>query len=259
MRIIDTHAHLDMLDNPAAALKRARAVGVVQVVTIGVDRDSSRQAARLAGEHQDVYFTVGLHPHEADSADEDLWREMEALARTGAVAIGECGLDFYRDLSPRAAQRAAFARQIELAKSMRLPLVIHDREAHAETMAMLREHGAGQVAGVFHCFSGDLGLARKALDLGFMIGVTGTITYPKNEALRALVREVPRSSLVIETDCPYLTPAPHRGKKNEPAFVSFTNLGLAQALGLAPEECASMTTANARRLYHLPATEPGDV
>jgi TatD DNase family protein len=252
MEIIDTHAHLDMLDNPEAALERAWTVGVVQVMTIGVDLASSRRAAALAGEHEGVFYTVGLHPHDAAQANEALWTETEALAKAGARAIGECGLDFFRDLSPRTAQREAFARQIDLARRLKLPLVIHDRDAHAETVAMLKEHRADEMGGVFHCFSGDLGLAKQALDLGFMLGITGTITYPKNEALRALVREVPRSSLVIETDCPYLTPAPYRGKKNEPAFVAFTNAGLAQALGIDPAECAALTTANARRLYGLP-------
>jgi TatD DNase family protein len=199
-----------------------------------------------------VFYTVGLHPHEAAEANEALWTEMEELARAGARAIGECGLDYYRDLSPRPAQGEAFARQIDLARRLKLPLVIHDRDAHAQTVAMLQQHQAQEVGGVFHCFSGDLGLAREALDLGFMLGVTGTITYPKNEALRALVKEVPRSRLVIETDCPYLTPVPHRGKKNEPAFVAYTNAGLAQALGIDPAECAALTTANARRLYNLP-------
>lgn len=259
MQIIDTHAHLDMLDDPAAALARARAAGVVEVVTIGVDLASSRQAAQMAAALPGVFYTVGLHPHDVAQACEELWREMETLARAGAKAIGECGLDFFRDLSPRPAQREAFARQIELAKSLKLPLVIHDREAHAETAALLREQDAGQVGGVFHCFSGDLGLAKGALDLGFLIGVTGTITFPKNQALRALVREVPRNRLVIETDCPYLTPVPHRGKKNEPAYVAFTNAGLGQALGLSPEACADLTTANARRLYGLPGPEAGRV
>lgn len=259
MEIIDTHAHLDMLDGPEAALTRARAVGVAQVVTIGVDLASSRRAAELAGKHGGVFYTVGLHPHDAAQAGDALWAEMEALAKAGAKAIGECGLDFFRDLSPRAAQREAFARQIDLARRLKLPLVIHDRDAHAETAAMLREHRANEVGGVFHCFSGDLGLAKQALDLGFMLGITGTITYPKNEALRALVREVPKSRLVIETDCPYLTPVPHRGKKNEPAFVAYTNAGLAQALGLDVAECAALTTANARKLYGLPVAEAAGV
>jgi TatD DNase family protein len=259
MELIDTHAHLDMLEDSEAVLKRARAVGVAQVVTIGVDPASSRRAAQLAKTHPGVFYTVGLHPHDTIQANETLWTEMEALARAGAVAVGECGLDYYRDLSPRAAQREVFARQIDLARRLRLPLVIHDRDAHAETAAMLREHHADEVGGVFHCFSGDPGLAKEALDLGFMLGATGTITYPKNEALRALMCEAPRSRLVIETDCPYLAPVPHRGKKNEPAFLSFTNLGLAQALGMEAEACAALTTANARRLYGLPGVEAGGV
>ncbi len=259
MELIDTHAHLDMLEDPEAALTRARAAGVVQMVTIGVDLASSRRAAELARTHRDVFYTVGLHPHDAAQTGEALWAEIEALARAGAMAVGECGLDFYRDLSPRAAQREAFARQIDLARRLRLPLVIHDRDAHAETVAILKEQRAHEVGGVFHCFSGGLDLAKQALDMGFMLGVTGTITYPKNQALRALVREMPKGRLVVETDCPYLAPVPHRGKKNEPAFVAFTNQGLARAMGISAEDCAALTTANARRLYGLPDPEAADV
>lgn len=283
--LIDSHAHLDMLKDPTEAMTRAHQAGVAQVVTIGIDLASSQKAAALAAALPGVYFTVGLHPHDAAQAqvpgshdgsgaavvradspgarsefaydaaqpDEAYWLRMEDLARSGAVAIGECGLDFFRDRSPRPAQRLAFARQIELAKKLDLPLVIHDRDAHDEVAAMLREHGASDVGGVLHCFSGDLALAKEVMDLGFMLGITGTITYKNNDFLRALAREVPLSRLVIETDCPFLAPMPHRGKRdNEPAYVALTCAALAQALGKDLEQVAAATTANARRLFRLP-------
>jgi TatD DNase family protein len=253
MNLIDSHAHLDMLEDLDGALERAALAGVVQIVTIGVDLPSSRAAAGLAARLNGVYATVGLHPHDATQADEDYLAQMKALAQAGkAVAIGECGLDFYRDLSPRAAQRRVFAAQIEMALELNLPLVIHDREAHQETADTLREQGAGRVGGVLHCFSGDLHMARQVLDLGFHLGITGTVTYKNAGALRDLARLVPAERLLLETDCPYLSPLPYRGKPNQPAYLGHTNAGLAQALGLEPRQCAALTTANTRRLFGLP-------
>ncbi|MFH1033706.1 MAG: TatD family hydrolase [Pseudomonadota bacterium] len=253
MHLIDSHAHLDMLEDLDGVLSRAARAGVAQIVTIGVDLPSSRAAVDLAARLPGVFATVGLHPHEAAQADQACLAQMKDLARKGgAKAIGECGLDFYRDLSPRAAQRRAFAAQIEMALEFGLPLVIHDRDAHQETVAMLQEQDAGRVGGVLHCFSGDLPMARQVLDLGFCLGITGTITYKNAAALRELVALVPAECLMLETDCPYLSPVPYRGKPNQPAYISHTNAGLAQALGLTPEQSATLTTANTRRLYRLP-------
>ncbi len=254
MTLIDSHAHLEMLEDLEGALTRAVQAGVTQIVTIGVDLSSSRAAASLAARLPGVFATVGLHPHDAAQADEGYWAAMKALAQaSGAKAIGECGLDFYRDLSPRGTQSLAFAAQIQLALELNLPLVIHDRDAHRETAALLQEQDAGRVGGVLNCFSGDLDLARQVLDLGFCLGITGTITYKNAGALRELVRLVPAERLLLETDCPYLAPTPYRGKPNQPAYLAHTNAGLAQALGLKPEETAALTTANTRRLYRLPA------
>lgn len=255
MQMIDTHAHLDLLDDPEAAIARAREAGVVQMVSIGIDLSSSRKAADLARSHDCVFHTVGLHPHDADRADEAMWAQMAELAQGGARAVGECGLDFFRDRSPRPAQREAFARQIALARELGLPLVIHDRDAHSEVAAMLREHGAADVGGVVHCFSGDMDFAEKVVGLGFLIGVTGTVTYPKNDALRLLCRRVGLHRLVLETDCPFLSPQPRRGKPNQPAYIPMICESLALTLGTKPEDVASVTTANARRLYSLPEVE----
>ncbi len=256
MQLLDSHAHLDMLKDAPAALERARRAGVVQIVTIGIDRDSTARAAELAREHEQVFFTVGLHPHDAGQAEEGLWDFFRRLAREqGAVAVGECGLDFYRDRSPRPRQREAFSRQVDLALELGLPLVIHDREAHAEVLGILREQNAGRVGGVVHCFSGDPAFARQVLDLGFYLGITGTITYPKNHTLRQVAAAAPLERLLIETDCPFLSPQPKRGRPNQPAYLEYTVAGLAQAVGRPVEEVARVTTANSRRLFGLPGGE----
>jgi len=253
--LIDSHAHLDLLKEPEAALERARAAGVAQVVTIGIDLATSQKAASYAAEHGDVFYTVGLHPHDAEQANNAMWVDMENLASQGAVAWGECGLDFFRDRSPRPLQREAFARQIELAIKLALPLVIHDREAHDEVLGMVKEQDAGRVGGVVHCFSGGAALAKDWLDLGFAIGIDGPVTYPKSNMLKNVVRAVPLSSLMLETDCPFLAPQAKRGKPNEPAYLAYTCQGLAQILDLDPVQVASATTANTRRVFGLPGGE----
>lgn len=256
MKLVDSHAHLDMLKDPAAALRRAMENQVAQVVAIGIDLDSSLRAAELTREHIGVFCTVGLHPHDAGKASVGLWSELKRLALTApAVAVGECGLDYYRDRSPRTTQREVFKRQIELALDLGLPLVVHDREAHADVLGILRESGAERVGGVVHCFSGDRRFAKRVLDLGFMIGVPGTITYKNNDELREVVKSVPLNKLLIETDCPFLSPEPYRGKPNEPAYLLHTLTALAEVLGQEPETVAATTADNARRLFGLPLME----
>lgn len=256
MKLIDTHAHLDLLEDPLAAFGRAKEAGVGQIITVGIDLESSRRAADFSRDLLGVFCTVGLHPHEAAKASPDLWAELKLLALTvSAVAVGECGLDFYRDLSPRHLQREVFAAQIELAKDLGLPLVVHDRDAHSEVLNTLAKSGAERVGGVVHCFSGDATLAEELVSLGFSLGITGVITYKKSDELRALVKKVPLTKLLIETDCPYLSPEPYRGKPNEPSYITHTHQALAKALGITPEEVASVTTDNARRLFSLPYME----
>ena len=256
MKLIDTHAHLDLLKDPLAAFGRAKEAGVGQIITVGIDLESSRRAADFSRDLLGVFCTVGLHPHEAAKASPDLWAELKLLALTvSAVAVGECGLDFYRDLSPRHLQRDVFAAQIELAKDLGLPLVVHDRDAHSEVLNTLAKSGAERVGGVVHCFSGDATLAEELVSLGFRLGITGVITYKKSDELRALVKKVPLTKLLIETDCPYLSPEPYRGKPNEPSYITHTHQALAKALGITPEEVASVTTDNARRLFSLPYME----
>ncbi|MEW5913893.1 MAG: TatD family hydrolase [Thermodesulfobacteriota bacterium] len=256
MKLIDSHAHLDLLKDAPGALLRAGQAGVAHMVTIGVDLASSRQAAQLSRDLPQVSCSVGLHPHEAAAAGPELWAELKRLALTApAVAIGECGLDFYRDLSPRDKQRDAFQRQVDLALELGLPLVIHDRQAHEEVLAVLQKQGAARVGGVLHCFSGGPDLAQEVLALGFRLGVTGVVTYKKSAVLRQVVQQTPLERLLIETDCPYLTPEPLRGRPNEPAYLVHTLQGLAEALGRPAAEVAAATTANARRLFSLPPLE----
>jgi len=256
MDLIDSHAHLDMLDDLPGALTRARQAGVSQVITISIDLATSRQAAQMARAHKGVYATVGLHPHDAAQASDDLWPAMKRLVReAGAVAIGECGLDFYRDLSPRDLQQDALRRQIELALEIKLPLVIHDRKAHQEVLGILREQEAGKVGGVVHCFSGDLDIARQVLDLGFSLGVDGPVTYANSRRLREVVQWAPAERILLETDCPFLTPVPYRGKPNEPAYLAPIAQEVARLKNMTAEELASITSQNARRLFGLPQGE----
>jgi TatD DNase family protein len=245
-----------MLKNLPEVLHGAAEAGVRQMVTIGTDLPSSRQAAVLAKRHGHVFHTIGLHPHSArECAAPGFWDEFRRLAAARRpVAIGECGFDFFRNLSPPEAQRQAFAGQIEVALELGLPLVVHDRQAHRETLDLLKKMEAGRVGGVLHCFSGDLAMAGEVLALGFYLGIPGVITYKKNQELRELVKELPLDRLLLETDCPFLTPEPKRGKPNQPAYLLYTARALAAALDMELSELITLTSANTSRLFNLPET-----
>ncbi len=252
--MIDSHAHLTMrkyrkdLD---AVLARAREAGVLAVVNVGFDADSSAEGAHLAGRHSDVFAAVGVHPHDADTVDDYVLSYLEELsAKPEVVAIGEIGLDFYRNLSPRRIQEEIFVKQLALAKRVDLPVIIHDRDAHRRVMEILRAEGASH--GVMHCFSGDIGLAKQALDLGFYISFAGPITYDGRKA-GEIIRKMPADKILIETDCPYLTPVPYRGKRNEPAYVKYVLERVAGILERPVEEVEALTDGNARRLFNLPS------
>jgi len=262
--VIDTHAHLDMYQFDAdrdEVIARAREAGVSRVITIGIDVESSRTAISLAEQYDSIYATVGLHPHNAATASAETWAELRRLARhPRVVAIGETGLDFYRDLSPRDDQRQAFQRQLALAGELGKPIIVHDREAHKDVMNMLRQWVQGghqpsaisyQPVGVMHCFSGDLAMAQEVIEMGFYISIPGPVTFTNARRLPELVRTLPLERLVIETDCPYLTPHPHRGKRNEPAYVRLVAEAIAQIRGIPLEQVAHITTANARALFGL--------
>ncbi|MBP2673679.1 MAG: hydrolase TatD [Deltaproteobacteria bacterium] len=255
----DTHAHLDLpplSENEEKVVARARDAGVDRIVTVGIDPESSAKAVEIAHRHPGVYASVGLHPHDASSLSDALLPRLEALSRCDkVVAIGETGLDFYRDRSPRDAQRAAFREQVRLARRRNLPVIVHDRDAHDEVLSILSEENASEVGGIIHCFSGDLAMARKALAMNFLISIPGAITYPKSQTQAEAVRKLPADRLLIETDCPYLAPVPHRGKTNEPAFVPLVAERIAQLKGLSVEDVARITTLNAVRLFRIPVDE----
>ena len=253
--LFDTHAHLhfpDFAPDLDAVLRRAREAGVRRMVTIGTDGETSRAAVAIAEGDPDVWASVGLHPHDAAAGDDALFAELEWLAASPrVVAIGEMGLDFFRNLSPRPAQEAAFRRQLALARALGKPALVHCRDAHAETLAILAEEGVREVGGVMHCFSGDVEIARRCLDLGLLVSLAGPVTYPNARALPAVATFVPADRLVVETDCPYLPPQPYRGKRNEPAYLTITAARVADLRKASLDELAARMTDNALRLFRL--------
>lgn len=258
--LIDTHAHLDsgqFAEDLAQVLERADAAGVSQILTVGCDLASSQASVDLARKYPQIYAAVGIHPHDAAQADASGLTQLRRLltAEAKIVAVGEIGLDYYRDRSPRPVQVQAFRDQVALAREVGLPLIVHDRDAHDDVLTILRETGAREVGGVLHCFSGDLEMAKAVLDLGFYLSFPGTITYPSNTAGREVVRGVPIESILVETDCPYLAPQAHRGRRNEPAYVTQTAAMIADIKGLTAADVARITTLNAWQLFGLGAAD----
>ena len=257
IELIDSHCHVEMLDHPDGALAAAATAGVGMVVSVGIDLATSRRAVALAerrarGASPRVAATVGLHPHDATQLDDRLLAELEELAgRPGVVAIGECGLDFYRDLSPRDVQRRAFVAQIELARRVGLPLVVHTRDAGDETMQLLARHAEGLTV-VMHCFSLPANV-DECNARGYYASFAGNLTYNNAGDLRAAAARVREDLLMVETDAPFLTPVPYRGKPNSPARVALTAAALAEVRGASLVHVAAATTANARRAFGLPA------
>lgn len=263
--LIDTHAHVsDAAFNKdrAEVLTRARAAGVEVMVDVGIDVATSRRALAFANQHEGVYASVGIHPHEGDSVDEAAIAELRDLARGNAkvVAIGETGLDFYRNRSSREGQDRGLRLQLDLARELDLPVILHLRssanageganDAYEAALAVLRESARG-MTGVSHCFSGTPAHAKALVDLGFYVSFAGNATYPNAGVLREAAQVVPLDRIVVETDCPYLTPQRNRGQRNEPAYVAQTAEALAQARGMKTGEFAEAVTRNARRLFRL--------
>jgi len=244
----------DFAADRAAVLAHAAAAGVSTMITIGAGGplEANERAVALADEHAAIYATVGVHPHEAAIITDAVLADIEVLARRPkVVAIGETGLDYYYDNSPRPQQRAAFARFIQLARSVGLPVVIHLRDADPDALEIMRAEGARDAGGVIHCFSGDAASARAFLDLGFHISFSGIVTFKNAEPLRAAARIVPADRLLIETDAPFLAPAPYRGRRNEPALVVQTAAVLAEVRAEPLESVAEHTRQNTRRLFRL--------
>ena len=252
--LIDSHAHLDMTEferDLEEVLDRALDSGISEIISIGVDLPSSAKALELAGKYKFVYSTVGYHPHNASAADLKVLRDLADLALDPkVVAWGEIGLDFFRRHSPPGIQIEAFELQLDMARELGLPVIIHDREAHEQIYEILREKGTS-LSGVIHCFSGDYTLARRFIEMGFYISIPGTVTYKKAVIVQDVAARVPLERLLVETDAPYLAPVPYRGKRNEPAFVKHTAQEIARLRGMDFQELARATSENARTLFKL--------
>lgn len=256
-RFFDTHAHLDGTafdEDREAVFERARAAGITDLVLIGASDgfESNLDTLEIAEGRPGVHVSVGVHPHDAARVESDAVRRVEALAnRPQVVAIGETGLDYYYDNSPRAEQQQMFREFIQLAKQLRKPLVIHTRDAEEDTLKILEEEGARDVGGIIHCFSGTSYLARGALELGFYISFSGILTFRRSDEIRDVAAWMPRDRALVETDCPYLAPVPHRGKRNEPAHVIHTAQRLAEVWSVDLDEVKAVTGDNAARVFGL--------
>lgn len=256
---VDSHAHLDgeeFAEDRDEVIERARSAGVSAILNVGTGDPHSgalQRAIALAEQYPDIYAAVGTHPHDArlfDAAAEELLVTLAANPRV--IAWGEIGLDFHYDNSPRDVQMRVFARQLEIARELRLPVIIHTRQAETETIDILRDQWAGtDLPGIMHCFSGSLSLAERALALDFYISFSGIVTFKKAEDLRAVAREVPLERLLIETDCPFLAPIPYRGKRNEPAYVAEVARTLTSIHDTTVEEIGRITKANFARIFGL--------
>ena len=269
---VDSHAHLDgerFDSDREEVIVRAREAGVATIVAIG-NGDGPAQVdcgIRLAEKYEFIYATIGVHPHEARLADEGAYLNMEQLARHPKVlAWGEIGLDYYYDHSPRETQKEVFTRQMELAAAAKLPIVIHCRpsegsdDAWEHCLGLIREHWASRgLGGILHCFTGNWPQAKRALDMGFMISFAGNVTFPKAQQIRDPALEVPLDRMLIETDSPYLAPVPHRGKRNEPAFVKETARTLGELRGLSSDQVGELTSRNFYKFFKLTETAESKV
>lgn len=257
--LIDTHCHLNhprlwrRLDE---VLTRARASGVSAMVVVGYDLPSSRAAVELAARHKTLWAAVGVHPHDAKDLTSDIWAELRALAESDrVVAIGETGLDFYRDLSPRPVQQEWFVRHLDLAEELALPTIIHCREAQQEVLTVVRSRGSQRL--LWHCFDGTAGQAAEAVARGMMLGFGGRVTHHTGRELLAIAATVPLERLLLETDAPYLSPEPVRSKDNEPANLPFIAEAIARARGVSPAGVAAATTQHASMVFNLEGSIAG--
>ncbi|MEW6713957.1 MAG: YchF/TatD family DNA exonuclease [Nitrospirota bacterium] len=252
--LIDTHCHLDMEafeGDIDATLKRAADANIAYIINIGSDREGNIKGLQISRNYPNVYSSVGIHPHDAETFDDALQSELRSwIKEPKVVAVGEVGLDYHYMHSSKEAQIEAFKKQIALARDSGLPVIIHSREAEDDTMKILRQEASG-IAGVLHCFSGDIKAAEEAMKLGFYISIAGPITFKKADMLREVARNIPDERLLIETDAPYLSPEPMRGKRNEPAFLKYTAEAVAKIRGVTLEDLARITTLNAKTLFKI--------
>ncbi|MBP2645454.1 MAG: ycfH [Firmicutes bacterium] len=252
--LFDSHAHVDdrrFKDDQDEVVSRAKEAGVTAFINVGADMFSSARSIAIAEKYESVYAAVGVHPHDAkDIRDEDYDKLATWSKHPKVVAIGEIGLDYHYDYSPRDIQQAVFIRQLALACKLQKPVILHDRESQGDLMAIVKEHCQG-MTGVFHCFSGSTEMARQVLAMGFYISLAGPVTFTNANKLKAVAQEVPLDRLLVETDSPYLTPHPNRGKRNEPAYVRLVAEEVARLRGITLEELAEATTANVKRLFSI--------
>lgn len=249
---METHTHLDLIKrNAQEVVKDAAEKKVTKMVTIGIDLESSKIALEFASRFEGVYVAIGFHPHESKFLDEENLKELEKLARKDkVVAIGETGLDYYWNHSTLPCQMRAFKKQIHMAGKLNLPLIIHDRDAHRDTLKILAEEAKGLKI-LLHCFSGDLKMANVCMERGYYLGIGGVVTFNNAKGLRAVVEEIPLENLVLETDSPYLAPHPFRGKPNEPRYIPLIAEKIAEIKGISLEEVAKITSKTAREFFGI--------
>ncbi|WP_425059638.1 D-aminoacyl-tRNA deacylase [Sporomusa carbonis] len=252
--LFDSHAHIDDKRFDADredVIKRAAEAGLIGILNAGACMESSARSVALAQRHDMVFAAVGIHPHDAkDAADGDYDQLAAWHSQAKVVAIGEIGLDYYYDLSPREIQRQVFIRQIDVARQLNKPIIIHDRDAHGDVLAIVKKEAKG-LTGVFHCFSGSVEMAKEVIKLGFYVSFAGPVTYAKDGKLKEVAASVPLERLLVETDCPYLTPQPYRGRRNEPAHVKYTAEEVARVRGLEFAALAEAATANTKELFGI--------
>lgn len=253
--LIDTHSHIDMIDSKSFddVVRDAKIFGVEKVIMPSVDVNSFEKVIKIANDYDGIYCALGIHPTEADKAkDEDFTKIVElASSNKKVVAIGECGLDYYWDKTFVDVQKEVFLKQIEIAKTLKLPLLIHDREAHKDSFDMLSANINGEIPIIMHCFSGSLEFAKECIKKGYYIALGGVVTFKNAKKVHEIAKNIPLEHLLLETDAPYLAPEPYRGKPNEPAYVKFVADRIAQLREISVEEVAEMTTANARKIFGI--------
>ncbi|HEX9990632.1 MAG TPA: TatD family hydrolase [Chloroflexia bacterium] len=259
--LVDTHAHLDFPDYDAdrdEIVSRARAAGLVATVSIGIEPGDWGKTTAIAEQYRDVHAALGIHPSSSDQTTDATLADLAAIcsdpARKRIVALGETGLDYYREYVPHEVQRESFRAHLDLARQLDLPVIIHTRDAHADVLAILKRDGAG-TRGVMHSFSGDISFAEECIMLGYMVSLAGPVTFRKAADKHQIAAWVPLDMLLVETDCPFLTPEPYRGRRNEPAYVAYTAQAIAKLRGISVEELAAATTANACKLFSI---QPGE-
>ncbi len=252
--LVDTHSHLDLPDyaDLDEIILSAKNFGVEKIIIPSVDRNSFEKVIEISTNYENVYCALGIHPTESqNSTDEDFEKILELSSNSKVVAIGECGLDYYWDKTHVVEQKKVFLKQIEIAKDLKKALIVHDREAHKDCFDILTQNVQGEISVIMHCFSGSLEFAQECIKKGFYISLGGVVTFKNAKKVHEIAKNIPLESLLLETDAPYLTPEPYRGKRNEPAYVKFVAEKIAELRGIALEEVAQITTQNARKAFRI--------